>query len=105
MSTFDRLVIVANLVAVSGCIVVLVRAAVSDDVRLRPVWAAVAALAAVYAGGYVWLLATEDVMRWSGIFRGVSIVTWPLVWAVPALRSSRIHEQDVGFLDEIDRPS
>lgn len=48
--------------------------------------AVVAALAAGYVVAYcLLLLADIEVRDWSAFFRGVSLLTWPIVWTGPAV--------------------
>lgn len=58
--------------------------------RARRMHRAIGYLSAVYVAGYAWLLSgTVSVVRWSQIFRGVSLVAFPLVWIAPAVMTAR----------------
>lgn len=94
MPTLDLVVIVTNMGLAALAVVACVVGTFRDDPRRRPLWGAIAALAAAYVGGYIWVLAGGDVALWSRIFRGVSIAAWPLVWTVPPLLLSTWHRRD-----------
>jgi hypothetical protein len=74
-------------------------AAFVNDPRWRPFNAAVSAMSLLFVGGYIWVITTEDVTSWSRVFRGVSLVAFPLVWWTPALLSMHIHQRDMRKLD------
>ncbi|MCB0967949.1 MAG: hypothetical protein KDB37_14030 [Ilumatobacter sp.] len=98
MTDVDLLIIWANLVMVIAAILANVVGAVGDDPRQRPMWAAIAALGVLYAGGYLWVLNTGDTVSWSRAFRGVSIAAWAIVWIVPPLRSVWLHRRDLAAM-------
>jgi hypothetical protein len=56
----------------------------------RSVRIPIAVLAAIYCVAYLWLFFAEDVGPWSSIMRGVSILSWPIVWIRPAIVNRRI---------------
>lgn len=63
--------------------------------RERRMHRAIGNLSAVYVAGYAWLLSgTVSVVRWSQIFRGVSLVAFPLVWIAPAVEDARKWQRD-----------
>lgn len=48
-------------------------------------------LAVVYLAGYLWLALTDvDPAHWSAVMRWLGIVSWPLVWIVPAALSATL---------------
>ena len=56
--------------------------------RLRRSHLLIAGLATIYCIGYLLLLFSDiQFLVWSSAFRGVSILVWPIVWAMPALSS------------------
>lgn len=74
--------------AVFACAVNAV-AAVGGLAPWRPLRAAVALLAAVYASSYVALLAgLWQTDAWSETMRGVSPVAWLVVWSGPPIQSA-----------------
>lgn len=94
VTPFDTVVIWLNF---SGAVLAFCAnlwAATRSDTRERPVWAAVAVLAAIYAGSYVWLMIDSDVVTWSKVMRGVSLVVWPLVWATAPILSVVLFRRD-----------
>lgn len=106
MTATDRVFIAINMaLATISCavhVVVAVRLA-----RLRALSAASATLAAMYVGAYVWLLVDPDVVHWSQIMRGVSIVVWPLIWILPGVTAVRARNDlvaKVGTVLPIGKP-
>jgi hypothetical protein len=94
LSAAEIIVLLVNIAMVAASVVINWRAAQHGVVRYRVVHAAVAALSGVYAAGYlVLLLGDVSVENWSSIFRGVSVVAWPVVWWWPALTSLRVHRE------------
>lgn len=94
MTGFDTVVVWLNF---TGAVLAAFAAWVGsrrDDPRKRPMWAAVAVLATIYAGSYVWLKIDGDVFVWSKIMRGVSLVVWPLVWVTPPIMSVALFRRD-----------
>ena len=81
-----------------GAVVANAWGAVRGDPNVRPLRVAVAALAALYACGYVVLAAGMDRLAWSLFFGRVAFVAWPVVWILPpvlAARAYRALEQSV----------
>lgn len=89
----------AYLVLVIGAVLANIVGAIRDDPRQRPMWASIAALAALYLAGDLWVMNTGDVDSWSRVYRGVSLAAWPLVWIVPPLRSVRVRRRDLGAIN------
>jgi hypothetical protein len=59
--------------------------------RMRPLYAASCALAAIYTISYVWLgLNPDRSADWSEIMRPISMVTWWVVWTAPSRASLRL---------------
>ena len=91
----DEWIAVLNLCCVVVSVVVNWWAARSGLFRFRVVHAAIAAVSAMYVAGYLWLLgwlpgvAGPEVMVWSSVFRGISLVAWVVVWICPACMSIR----------------
>ena len=66
-----------------------------EAVRERRLHRAIRYLAALYVIGYGWLLTgTVPLVEWSRIFRGVSLIAFPLVWVAPALLATRRWRQE-----------
>lgn len=95
MNTLDVAVIWLNLILAATSALAAGWAATTDDPRRRPLWGAAAAIAVAYTGGYTWIITGGDVTTWSRVFRGVSIVTWPVVWIIPPIRSAHTHRRDI----------
>lgn len=95
--TFDLVVIWLNLIAAVGATAANVWAMTVSRWPYRWVFAVSAAMALVFAGGYVWLLGEfpERAQEWSQVMRGVSLLAWVLVWTmvpvVSTLASLRAH--------------
>ena len=94
MSTFDLVVVWLNMTGAVAAVAANWWAARHADPRKRPLWAAVAVLAAVYAGSYLWLVVEGDVVVWSKIMRGVSLIVWPLVWVSAPVLSVLLFRRD-----------
>lgn len=73
----------------------------NDEPRRRGFRVAVAFLAFVYGGGYLWLALGADVALWSGIFRGVTIPTWVVVWWMPAIAGPLRYRQDLAHIESV----
>lgn len=56
----------------------------------RKVLVPVAILSFMYSASYLYLFITENVGPWSSTMRGVSILTWPIVWMGPAIMVLRV---------------
>lgn len=87
----DTWIIWLNLIGVTFALAVNIWSARRGWKDWSPFRYVVATIAAVYACGYIALLAgwvTLDV--WSRFFRGVSPVAWFVVWAGPPIHAARI---------------
>ena len=88
MNGVDTFVIWLNL---AGCLTAVpVNLMAARHGLLTSAWLhhVIAVFAAIYALGYVMLLSgTLSVLEWSGFFRGVSVLVWPVVWVGPAALS------------------
>jgi uncharacterized membrane protein len=94
LSVAEIMVVVVNIAMVTAAVVINWRASQHGVVRFRIVHAAVAALSGVYAVGYLFLLFGDvSIENWSSLFRGVSVIAWPIVWWWPALTSLRVHRE------------
>lgn len=70
------------------------RAAREAVAAMRPVYAAVCALAVLYLISYLVIIFTSvDELRWSYWVRGLAVVAWVVVWAAPARRSIKIADK------------
>jgi hypothetical protein len=59
--------------------------------ELRPTFAAGGVLAAIYCGSYIWLAFNyERAQEWSQLMRPVGMVSWLVVWVMPATISMRV---------------
>lgn len=85
MSGYEQLVTALNMVGAMCAVTANAWAARRGLYRLRPLRWAIVAYSVVYVVAYWWLLMNGDVLPWSRIMRGVSIVAWPLVWCAPAI--------------------
>lgn len=103
MSTGDVIVIYVNMFAAFACLVINFMAARTGHPFLRPVRAMVAALLAVYVVAYGWLLTSGDVVAWSRIMRGVSIVAWPVAWGIAPAVSMYVYRKEMEALKELER--
>lgn len=60
--------------------------------RLTVLWWTRAALAAVYAVGYVWTI-TAGLPRvggaWAATFRHLTVISWPVVWCLSPILAAR----------------
>ena len=90
----------ANLVFAATACGVNVWAARRGPGVLRPLRAAVAALAAVFVAAYVWLLSDLDAgLNWSQWMRPVGLVAWGLVWILPPCIVHRASARVAAHLD------
>jgi hypothetical protein len=66
-----------------------------EEVHERRLHRAIGCLAALYTVGYGWLLTGAiPLVEWSRLFRGVSLIAFPLVWVAPALLATRRWRQE-----------
>lgn len=85
MSGYEQLVTFLNMLGATCAVAANAWAARRGLVRLRPLRWAIVAYSCVYVVAYAWLVVHDDVLAWSKVMRGVSIVSWPLVWCAPAI--------------------
>lgn len=91
-TTSEEIVLAVNVAMVAISVVLAWRAARHGVYRLRSAHTASATIGLIYVFGYAWLLFGDvSVTTWSAIFRGVSLVAWPVVWWWPSILSTRIH--------------
>ena len=90
MNDLERWVILANAVMAFIAMFVNAGTAHATPEPWRSVRIPIAVLAAIYCAAYLWLFITENVGPWSSIMRGVSILSWPIVWIRPAIVNRRI---------------
>lgn len=95
MTWYEIAVFALNLV---GAVVAFVVNTLAAGKRGLPSWrslhTAVATLAAIYVGGYLWFLIERPTVElWSSIFRGVALVAWPVCWTLPAVITMRTRRQ------------
>lgn len=102
-SPFSLMVIALNAMGAGFACGWNVVAAARAPHRFRPIHSSIATLAAVYVVGYAWLLASDvAVTTWSALFRGVSLIAWPLVWIGPAAEHSRRDVTDRVMTDLVE---
>lgn len=94
MSSYDTLILAINGCMASVSVGVNMWAMRADDPRRRPLRAMVAALSAVFALGYIWVLTTDNFVTYTRVFRGISVLTWPVVWCGPAILGAKFHQAD-----------
>lgn len=65
----------------------------------------ISGLAALYIIGYLLLLLTDpSYLVWSSVFRGFSILVWPMVWILPAITSINLwRELQLRVMEEVDK--
>lgn len=90
MNDLERWVIVANAVMAFIAMFVNAGTAHATPEPWRSVRIPIAVLAAIYCVAYLWLFITENVGPWSSIMRGVSILSWPIVWIRPPIVNRRV---------------
>lgn len=98
----DLLVVWLNLICVCFAAGFQLVASRQGSAIKRHLFGATFGLSLVYAGSYVWLLLDfpDRVQDWSQVMRGVSLVTWVVVWIVPAL----VHtHKDVAQLRRLEK--
>jgi hypothetical protein len=90
----DEWVTVLSLLGSSASLVMNWRAARVGLITFRTVHAAIAAISVMYVAGYLWLLfGNVDPVRWSSTLRGISLVSWVVVWVMPAAMSVQINRK------------
>ena len=89
-TTSDLVVLIVNMVMSTASTIILGYSSWRSPQPWRTVRALGGALAFIYTCGYVWVLATGDVLAWSSTMRGVSVLAWPTVWILPALVTNRM---------------
>lgn len=88
------------ILAAVACVVNL-RALPHNSPTWRNVHVSIAALAAVYVGGYLYLaIWPENLLTWSQTMRGVSMLAWPVVWIIPAVVQRRSIRRTNQILEE-----
>lgn len=86
MTWVERSIVGGNVLMASGAALVNLLAARASDDAWRAVRVAIGTLAIIYALAYAWLFTHPDsALIWSSTLRGLSILTWPIVWTAPAL--------------------
>lgn len=90
MSDLERWVVLANSAMAAVAMVANLRTAVRSPEPWRHVRIPIGVLAGIYCVAYLWLFITEDVGPWSSVMRGVSILSWPIVWIRPAVVNLRL---------------
>lgn len=86
MSTAERAIILINSLLAAVAFVVNVYASRGAGPPWKAIRAAIATLAAVHSLGYLWLFFNPGgILGWSATFRGISPLSWPIVWIYPAL--------------------
>lgn len=94
LGVVDEWVAAVSLIGAALSFIVSCRAARHGLLRFRPVHAAAAGLSAVYVVGYLWLLLLNpQVVTWSSVMRGFSMVAWVVVWVAPAWLSLRVNRE------------
>lgn len=59
--------------------------------ELRATFAAGGVLASIYCGSYLWLAMNfERALEWSAVMRPVGMLSWLVVWTLPASISMRV---------------
>jgi hypothetical protein len=99
MALGDVIIIYANMSLAFIALLVNIWASREDHPFMRPIRAGTAALLAVYVLGYFWLLTSGDVIAWSRIMRGVSMVAWPVAWTIPKIASVYVYRKEMRALE------
>ena len=87
----DSIVITYNIILCLLAAVANFAAAKVVPKKIALVKRSTAVLASIYCLGYSWLLFDDlPVAEWSSIFRGVSLLSWPIVWIWPALSWTKL---------------
>ncbi len=100
MNVYVTLALALNLVLAVATIGVGIWAIRRGDPRMWPLLGAKCGLGAVYVLGYIWVLRTGDDLAWSRLFRGVSLVAWPLAWMGESILHTKLFRHDVRRLKE-----
>jgi len=58
----------------------------------------VAAIAWMYACGYIWLIASGDRLQWSELFGNFGPIVWLLVWNIPPIAAARSRRSELEHL-------
>jgi predicted naringenin-chalcone synthase len=83
--TFDVTIRVIQLVLASASCIINGIAALKGAAYRKTVHFIIALLSALYAAGFAYVLIGGDYEQFSSFFRGVNIVTWSVVWILPAV--------------------
>ena len=97
MPTAERLIVLLNSALAAVAFVVNAYAAKDAGPPWKAIRSAVATLAVVYSLGYLWLFIYPDkILGWSSVFRGISPLSRPIVWIIPAIvmrrTQKRVHQ-------------
>lgn len=94
MSVVERSVVLLNSALAAVAFFVNVYAARDAGHPWKVIRASIATLAAIYALGYLWLFFNPGgILGWSATFRGISPLSWPVVWIIPALVMRRTQKR------------
>lgn len=94
MPTAERLIVLLNSALAAVAFAVNAYAAKDAGPPWKAIRAAIATLAAVYSLGYLWLFFNpKSILDWSATFRGISPLSWPVVWIIPALVMRRTQKR------------
>ena len=91
MSGVEHMVVLIN----SGCAALAFFVNAATSRAAPPPWklirALVSCLALIYSIAYLWLFLHPDrLLAWSSTMRGVSLLSWPIVWVRPAVVTLRV---------------
>lgn len=101
MDDFDRFVVALNgVLALVAALANLhsARGATGDWRRVR---VSIAAVATAYVLGYAYLaMFPDEIITWSKVMRGVSLLAWPIVWIHPAVVQRRSMKRTKEILEK-----
>ena len=105
MSGFDLTITLMNMVGAIAALACNAWAAAYGSERLRALRIGIALYSGIYVAAYAWLAIVEDVVAWSRVMRGVSLMAWPMVWCAPALAGVRTARRTVAEIEQLgERP-
>jgi hypothetical protein len=104
LDTFANCIVWLNILGAAVAAVVNFHASHVNPAPWSRIRLMIAAYATIYVGGYLWLLNVDDIAVWSQTMRGVSVLTWPLVWIAPAWVSTRVWREVKQQITDSEEP-
>ena len=101
MDLFERAVVALNALLALGATIANLLSSREATGEWRGVRVSIAAVATAYVIGYTYLaMFPEEIIVWSKVMRGVSLLAWPVVWIHPAVVQHRSMKRTKEILEK-----